>query len=61
MTQDKNNGYGQPMPNTSEVYERGGYSEIHESVESGGTRPVDITLMTGQPSSDNSNNGNGDD
>lgn len=61
MTEEKNNGYAQPMPDMSEVHERGDYYHYDESIESGGTRPIDIILMTGQPSSGNSNNGNGDD
>lgn len=43
----------------SEYIEQRGYP-VHESVQSGGTKPIDISLMTGKPTSSNSNK-NGDD
>lgn len=43
----------------SEYIEHSGYP-VHESVQSGGTKPIDISLMTGKPTSSNSNK-NGDD
>lgn len=54
-------GYGQNVPNTSEINERTNYDGVYESVQSGGSKPIDISLMTGQPAPSNSNKNNGDD
>ena len=44
-----------PNQNVPEIAELNEYRRVYESVENGGSKPIDISLMTGSPAPTNSN------